>query len=86
MTKWRPPNWNNVFKGMPLIPQMAGEGVFETIFEAGADAMWEVFTQTTHCHVCMGELVATERAERMYCPRCRIDKWKGKGNDNLYPR
>ena len=38
----RPPNWKNTFKGLPEYPTMAGEGVFETIFEAGADAYEEL--------------------------------------------
>ena len=33
--------WKNQFKGLPEYPTIAGERVFETIFEAGADAMLE---------------------------------------------
>lgn len=38
----RPKNWENPFKGLPAKPSNAGEGIFEAIYEAGADAMLKV--------------------------------------------
>lgn len=39
--KWRPEGWKNPFDGLPAYPTEAGERIFETIFEAGADAILE---------------------------------------------
>ena len=75
MTNWRPKGkaWvrnRNDYLNRNTMLALSVENI--KTYEVGADAMWEAMTQTSHCHVCMGELVATERAERLYCPRCRI--------------